>query len=292
MIKEDGITDGAAIAGTRAAAIYGMKILARHIEDNKNNYTRFFILAKQDSPPSGNDKTSIVFSVSCNNAKPEDVDNLGTALIKHGAVSFIGSTRLGFVSWGDDTYGGDLRLNYHFYHYFINESQTVSESLFNAKLYTDQYGTGIGDVNQYGFNLYGDPSLAIAEESQPPVKPEAPDGPTSGKINEEHIYTASTTDPDGDQLYYLFDWGDGTKSSWLGPYPSGQTAEANHKWEEKGDYEIKVKAKDEHGVQSEWSDPLQISMPKTKAINMDPLFLRFLENHPRMFPMLRLLLGL
>ena len=61
-ITENGITDGAAIAGTRAAAIYGMKILARHIEDNKNNYTRFFILAKQDSPPSGNDKTSIVFS--------------------------------------------------------------------------------------------------------------------------------------------------------------------------------------------------------------------------------------
>ena len=63
MIKEKGITDGAAIAGTRAAEIYGMQIIAREIEDNPNNYTRFFILAKQDAPPSGNDKTSIVFSV-------------------------------------------------------------------------------------------------------------------------------------------------------------------------------------------------------------------------------------
>ncbi len=63
MIKERGITDGAAIASTRAAEIYGMKIIAREIEDNPNNFTRFFILAKQDSPPSGNDKTSIVFSV-------------------------------------------------------------------------------------------------------------------------------------------------------------------------------------------------------------------------------------
>ncbi len=63
MIKEKGITDGAAIAGTRAAEIYGMKIIATEIEDNPNNFTRFFILAKQDSPPSGNDKTSIVFSV-------------------------------------------------------------------------------------------------------------------------------------------------------------------------------------------------------------------------------------
>ncbi len=63
MIKERGIADGAAIASTRAATIYGMQILAREIEDNPNNFTRFFILAKQDSPLSGNDKTSIVFSV-------------------------------------------------------------------------------------------------------------------------------------------------------------------------------------------------------------------------------------
>jgi len=63
MIKEQGITDGAAIASTRAAEIYKMKILSRGIEDNQNNFTRFFLLGGQDSPPTGNDKTSIVFSV-------------------------------------------------------------------------------------------------------------------------------------------------------------------------------------------------------------------------------------
>ena len=63
MIKEKKITDGAAIAGLRAAEIYGMEIIAREIEDNPNNFTRFFILARKDSPPTGNDKTSVVFSV-------------------------------------------------------------------------------------------------------------------------------------------------------------------------------------------------------------------------------------
>lgn len=63
MIKEQGITDGAAVASARAAEIYGMKILARSIEDNQTNFTRFFLLARQDASPTGRDKTSIVFSV-------------------------------------------------------------------------------------------------------------------------------------------------------------------------------------------------------------------------------------
>ena len=63
MVKEMGIVDGAAIASARAAEIYDMKVIASEIEDNPNNFTRFFILSQQDAPPSGNDKTSIVFSV-------------------------------------------------------------------------------------------------------------------------------------------------------------------------------------------------------------------------------------
>jgi chorismate mutase/prephenate dehydratase len=63
MIKEKRIIDGGAIASARAAEIYGMKVIAKEIEDNPKNFTRFFVLSKQDSPPSRNNKTSIVFSV-------------------------------------------------------------------------------------------------------------------------------------------------------------------------------------------------------------------------------------
>ena len=63
MIKEQNLTDSAAIASARAAEIYGMKIVAKEIEDNPHNFTRFFILSKEDAMPTGNDKTSIVFSL-------------------------------------------------------------------------------------------------------------------------------------------------------------------------------------------------------------------------------------
>lgn len=63
FIKEKMITDGAAIASLRAAEIYKMNVITCGIEDNPNNFTRFFVLAKEDAPPSGNDKTSVVFAV-------------------------------------------------------------------------------------------------------------------------------------------------------------------------------------------------------------------------------------
>ncbi len=62
MVKEKRMIDAAAIAGERAAEIYEMKILVKDIADNPNNYTRFFVLSKTEPSPSGDDKTSIIFS--------------------------------------------------------------------------------------------------------------------------------------------------------------------------------------------------------------------------------------
>jgi chorismate mutase/prephenate dehydratase len=62
IIKEQKLTNAAAIASQRAAEIHKMQILNRDIADNKENYTRFFVLSKTDSDPTGKDKTSIIFS--------------------------------------------------------------------------------------------------------------------------------------------------------------------------------------------------------------------------------------
>ena len=99
-------------------------------------------------------------------------------------------------------------------------------------------------------------------DSTPPSKPSKPSGPATGKIGEYYTYTTSTTDPEGNKVYYNFSWGDGTYSGWIGPYAPGETASASHNWSDKGTYQVKVKALDEYGKESEWSDPLPVTMPK------------------------------
>ena len=52
----------AAIASRRAAELHNAEIIGRNVQDVANNVTRFAVLARQDHPPTGNDKTSICFS--------------------------------------------------------------------------------------------------------------------------------------------------------------------------------------------------------------------------------------
>jgi prephenate dehydratase len=70
MIMEEGLSDAGAIASAVAAEIYGARILRRSIEDDRRNFTRFFLLRTLDYtrkyppaiPPNAQWKTSLVFS--------------------------------------------------------------------------------------------------------------------------------------------------------------------------------------------------------------------------------------
>jgi prephenate dehydratase len=63
IVKELNKRNCAAIASKDAAEIYEMPIVSSNIANNLNNYTRFLILSKTNSHKTGNDKTSIIFSI-------------------------------------------------------------------------------------------------------------------------------------------------------------------------------------------------------------------------------------
>lgn len=112
-------------------------------------------------------------------------------------------------------------------------------------------------------------------------------GPSSGKPGATYPYTAVTTDPDGDNVAYYFDWGDGTNSGWTAYVASGTSTSESHSWMMKGTYTIQVKAKDTNNLESAFAT-LQVSMPRT----YNPLIIRLLERFPNAFPILRHLMGL
>ncbi|RLF35087.1 MAG: hypothetical protein DRM99_05325, partial [Thermoplasmata archaeon] len=148
---------------------------------------------------------------------------------------------------------------------------------FNVKIYVDNDGDGF--INEDP----GPPSSAFWPNKKP-GKPSRPEGATKGKVNEVYSYSSKTEDLDLDDVFYLFDWGDGTTSGWLGPYSSGEKCTAQHSWSKKGSYQIKVKARDLLYAESSWSESLSISMPRSKEIYQihHPL-LRFLQQHPQLF---------
>jgi C1A family cysteine protease len=124
-----------------------------------------------------------------------------------------------------------------------------------------------------------------------PNKPSTPVGPTSGKAETNYEYTFVAEDLDGDDIYYLVDWGDDSINEWFGPYKSGEEATVKHRWFEQGEYIIKAKAKDVLEAESDWSDPLSVSMPRNKLYSDRP-FLKFLQNIMDRFPLLARLLKL
>jgi len=145
-------------------------------------------------------------------------------------------------------------------------------------LYENYSGGGMTKYYFEAYNVNGDPSVRLWSDdpNSAPEIPAKPSGPDEGAEFQELTFSAITTDPEGEMIYYQFDWGNGEFSNWLGPYNSGATVETSYAWDTAGTYEIRVKAKDENGGQSDWSDAHTVliiaSQPPTKPTIIGPLF--------------------
>ena len=88
-------------------------------------------------------------------------------------------------------------------------------------------------------------------------------GDTKGEEDETLTFKAYTTDSDGDKVFYKFDY-DGYTTDWLGPYIEGVEKTFTHSWSVAGTYDVKVKAKDEHGAESDWTTLNSLSVEITE----------------------------
>ncbi len=223
-------------------------------------YSRIETLENEEMVP-------IVIIGGCDNCRFSGSVCFGWSFLKNpdgGGIAAYGNSALGWIYIGS----------------YCSEGLTGARELCMFGAYNYQNAETAGElwsqsinnyISDFGLNFeldfktveewqpFCDPSLRIRKISDKPNKPDTPDGPTSGEIGIEYTYTTSTTDPNGDLIKCCFDWDDDTVS-WTDWLESGENASLSHIWEKPGTYEIKVKARDEYGLDSEWSDSLLVTI--------------------------------
>jgi outer membrane protein assembly factor BamB len=100
--------------------------------------------------------------------------------------------------------------------------------------------------------------VVIFSPNLPPVQPEAPTGPIQGYTGIEYTFSATTTDPNGDDVSFMWSWGDGSSSNWSEYVPSGSVINASHIWDASGNYSVMVRARDVLGLVTNWSSGLLV----------------------------------
>jgi hypothetical protein len=141
---------------------------------------------------------------------------------------------------------------------------------------TYYWGFGSGDPYENGESYYynddyeywrilDDPEgdfcfKTYGRKNKPPREPNMPEGEIHLEPGVTYSFSTKARDPDKDRIKYGFDWSDGTSIEWTPFKESGEDVELSHRYYESKNYNLKVKAADEYGGESDWSEPLIVSV--------------------------------
>jgi hypothetical protein len=105
-------------------------------------------------------------------------------------------------------------------------------------------------------------SIIVSIGFLPPNQPGKPSGPVSCTTSVAYTFTARTTHPLGDSVWFQFDWG-GTAGNWGGPVASDSQFQEQHVFDSVGTFSLMVRARAAQGDTSEWSESLDVSVIRT-----------------------------
>lgn len=143
------------------------------------------------------------------------------------------------------------------------------------------YGKGVGIIETLVDNVSLGYSNWFAIDNTQPNKPTI-EGPVEGEIRTEYEYKFTGIDPDGFDISYFVEWGDGTDSGWTDYVASGTEVALKHTWDEEGTFVIRCKVKDLVDSESDW-EVLEISMPKTYEKTLWSLIEKLFDWFEQMF---------
>jgi hypothetical protein len=199
----------------------------------------------------------------------------GAAVITYikGGTLYKRTSDDGGATWGSAEVVSDNQIN-------IND-QSANLDTYNGNVdivWEDARGDNV-DI-YFEKNLYEVPN-------DPPLAP-AITGKNGGKKETSYTFNFNADDPNDDDVRYIIDWGD-DNSDTTSYGPDETNVPVAHTYAEDGTYTITAHAQDTFGANGPDSTKL-FKVTRSKAL--DITFLKFLENHPNLFPILRQLLGL
>lgn len=198
-----------------------------------------------------------------------DKRELIQSAVNPGNISVVSSPLIIIPFW-DKNVGSQSYINFWQYesgaivHNILLESAALNMSGNILSVITDQNAlrSALGLSAQTNLVAMHVAMVGQANESGQNNPPGIPSlsGPSQGASGVLYEYTLNATDVDGDDVYYLVDWGDQNSSGWIGPFASGTPLTLNHSWALKGTYAITARAKDSHGLEGAWSTPLLMTI--------------------------------
>ncbi len=213
------------------------------------------------------DMYPFVCSHSCSTNTFDDSECFGETWLREadkGGIGFWGASASTY--WDED----DILEKAMFQAWWEDDLEWLGGMTDMGLIYLYENYSGGGSTKYYfeAYNLNGDPSLRLWSDdpNSPPEIPEKPDGPSEGVQYGELTFSTSTTDPEGEQIRYGWDFDeDDVVDKWTNFYNSGETVYASHIWEVPGVYDIKVMAEDLNNRQSGWSEPLTVTIGENSA---------------------------
>jgi hypothetical protein len=205
---------------------------------------------------------------------------------------------------------GDLCIEFYDKNYLLLGARGAGSGFSSDWIYSNWNTSSITDSRKYDtkyvkLQLIHEDLYFINEQPDPLIEirfddvyfgvwntiPNTPiiTGQTNGRVRTLYDYTIKTTDPDQDNVQYKIDWGDNTTQT-TDLSGSGEEISVSHIWGIERNYNVRVKAIDENGLESDWVT-LTVTMPCSYNKPM-PQFLELLfQRFPNAFPILRQLLG-
>ena len=154
---------------------------------------------------------------------------------------------------------------------FTTNTSTFSFTTEDAPQDTDNNGGGSPGGGGGGFLPPAPPTEPEEEDiNHPPARPLPPQGVAYVEPGMTQTYTVSSWDRDEDQLRYQIDWDDGSCSEWSDYVLSNETVSFTKTFGDGSTYNLSVRAQDEHGLNSSWSETYLIMVSYVNESDTDP----------------------